>query len=96
MDVSHPTTYAMASIDTFTKGRWLEHGMTSNNKQFKIALKESLMTHAFYSVDEFILLRNDSQTVNKCLIGYYVHTSVFIYMCTFLYIMKITYMYICL
>jgi len=33
--------------------------LSNNSRQFKIAQKEFLLTHTFYSVDEFILRQND-------------------------------------
>jgi hypothetical protein len=33
--------------------------------QFKVALKRYLSTHSFYSVEEFVMFKNDSQYVQK-------------------------------
>jgi hypothetical protein len=33
--------------------------LSTNSKQLRAALKEFLLTHVFYSADEFILVRND-------------------------------------
>jgi hypothetical protein len=51
------------------------------NKQFKITVWEYLFTHAFYSIDEYVLLRNDLLNVIMCLIVNFEYNSMFLCFC---------------
>jgi IS1 family transposase len=39
--------------------------LVNKKSQFKVALKRYLNTHSFYSVDEFLMLKNDAWCIYK-------------------------------